>query len=161
MSEGVQGAKRYVVFAVGDLRLAVEVDNVVRVVQAVEITPLRGVAGVMDGAVAGTVSLRGTDVAVIDMRRRLGLPPRELQLEDRFVLVQRGVWQWFLVGDAVIGLVELPAAALRRRDGDPVDCRSADVRLEDGVVSVLDVGRLLGVEEAQRVRRAMAQRSVP
>lgn len=149
------GAQRYLVCAVADLRLAVAIDHVSRVIQAVEVSPLQG----HGAAVSGYVNLRGDLVPVVDLRRRLGLPQREMELSDHFILVQRGVWSWFLVADGVVGVVELSDGRFVAAEGsDPVsDCRVGDVHLAEGVISVLDVGRLVAAEEAGQVRRALAE----
>lgn len=159
--EEQRDGERFVVFAVADMRLAVALEQVVRVTRAVEIQPLPGAPAV----VAGVVVLRGERIAAIDMRRRLGLAPRELELSDRLVLVRRGAWRWFLIADAVIGVVELPCSSMRERSPQAPppaqrgadDCRGAEFHLEEGVVSQLELAHLLTSVESHEVRRLLAE----
>ncbi len=155
-AELMQGEGRYVVFAVADRRLAVGVEQVDRVVHAVEITPVPG----LPACVIGSVDLHREIVPVIDMRRRLRLPERELELSDQFVLVQRGALRWFLATDGVVGVVEFTNVSVEKRDpaGDNDLC-GAEVHLDEGVVGVLDVSRLLTGEQASQVRRALVEGS--
>ncbi len=157
---GVEAAaRRYVVFAVADRRLAVSIEQVARVIHAVEITPLPA-ATLLAAAptVAGFVDLHGDLVPVVDMRRRLGLAERELELTDHFVLVQRDSGRWFLACDGVVGVVELSDGSLSARDrlDRGSDCCSADLYLDEGTVSVLDLERLVSAKEANRVRSLLS-----
>jgi chemotaxis signal transduction protein len=152
-------ARRYVILAVCDLRLAIAVGVVERVVHAVAMAP----DSTLEAPLAGWVNLHGEHVAALDMRRRLGLAERELQLSDRLVLVRRGALRWFLIVDAVVDVVELAAAALRRRSaGGPVaaaglaECCAAELTLDDATVPVIDVARLLNAEQLGRLQRAPA-----
>ena len=143
---------RYLVFALADRRFAVEMDQIVRVVHAVEIHPLEGSPDV----ISGYVDLRGVYIPVVDLRRRLKLSERELRLSDQMVLVQRGVWRAFVVADEVVAVVEI-GNRTDRDLGDPDVCCTADLHTAEGDISVLDVGRLINAEEARFVRRLLAQ----
>jgi purine-binding chemotaxis protein CheW len=149
-----EAPQRYLVCAVADLRLAIAIEHVTRVIQAVEVSPLAG----GHAAVSGFVNLRGDLVPVVDLRRRLGLEQREIGLSDQFVLVQRGVWRWFLIADGVVGVVELSEGRFVARDRAAAlaDCRAGELHFAEGVISVLDMSRLVSVEEAEQVRGALA-----
>lgn len=163
--DAVPAGCRYVVVALDDLRLALDIAAVERIVHAVEITPVAA----LRPPLRGSVDLHGEKVAVLDTRGRLGLPERELRLSDRLVLVRRGALRWFLLVDAVVGVVEIAAAAVRRRGaGATVDverrveeCCAAEIALDEGTIAVLDVGRLLSAEQLQDVQRALAAGGVP
>ncbi len=150
----MEGARRYVVFAVADRCLALAVEQVERVIHAVGGTPVEGVPAIVRGA----VNLHGDMVPVIDMRRRLGLAERDIGLSDQLILVQRGALRWFLVCDGVAGVVELADNMLKSREGSsPGECCSAEAMLDESVVEVLDLAKLLSIEETSQVRRALAQ----
>lgn len=71
-------------FKLDRLRLGVPLAVVERVEHACEMTPLPGAPA----AVAGVVNLQGRVAAVIDLRRRLGVPPRSIEPSDAFVVLQ-------------------------------------------------------------------------
>lgn len=147
-------SRDYALLIVGDRRLAVAIDNVERVVHAVQL-----ISADLPAPVAGWVNLHGEMIPAVDLRSRLGLAPRDLRLSDRFVLVRRGALRWFLIADGVAGLVQI-ADSVQRGAGagrDAADCCSAEVAIEDDAVAFLDIARLLGAAEVAQVQRAQAE----
>ena len=75
---------RLVVFHVEDARYAVRLEDVERVVAAVELVPLPDAPDL----VLGVFNLQGNVVPAIDTRRRLRLPARETGVSDQFLVVR-------------------------------------------------------------------------
>lgn len=148
------GGRDYALLVVGDRRLAVPIDNVERVVHAVQL-----IAADLPAPLAGWVNLHGEMIPAVDLRSRLGLESRDLQLSDRFVLVRRGTLRWFLIADGVAGIVQIDDSVQRGAGAgrDATDCCSAEVAIEDDTVAFLDVARLLGAAEVAQVQRAQAE----
>jgi purine-binding chemotaxis protein CheW len=99
--------------------------------------------------VAGSLNLRGRIVTAIDLRRRLGLPPRPGGKDAMNVVVEREGELYSLLVDEVGEVVPLPAGG---RAGKPPTLDPAwrevteDVhRLADRLVILLDVERLLAL----------------
>jgi purine-binding chemotaxis protein CheW len=65
-------------------RLAIPLEAVERIVAAVEVTPLPQAPPVM----RGVINVAGQVVAVLDLRVRYGLPPREVELTDQLVITR-------------------------------------------------------------------------
>jgi purine-binding chemotaxis protein CheW len=99
--------------------------------------------------IAGVLNLRGRIVTAIDMRRRLGLaPPGEVRKRMAIGIEYKGESYGLLI-DAIGEVLNLPAGG---PEGNPVNLEprlarvSAGVhRLEDRLMVVLDVDRLLDV----------------
>ncbi len=70
--EAQQAAFQYCTFQVDDLFFGIDVRRVQEVLRAQEVTPIPRAPAVMEGL----INLRGQIVQAVDMRRRLGLPPR-------------------------------------------------------------------------------------
>lgn len=70
--EAQQAASQYCTFLVDDLYFGIDVRHVQEVLRAQEVTPIPRAPEVMEGL----INLRGQIVLAVDMRRRLGLPPR-------------------------------------------------------------------------------------
>jgi purine-binding chemotaxis protein CheW len=70
------------VFALDEQRFALPLEVVDRVVRAVEIVPLPG-APLM---VSGVINVHGEILPVINLRVRCGLPDREIDLDDQFII---------------------------------------------------------------------------
>lgn len=136
----------YLVFRVGELKLALRLGSIERVVQAVEITPLPGIVS----RLLGVVNVHGVIVPVVDFRARLGLASREIGLDDRLLLVRAAEKTWALAVDAVVGVIEPPPSEIF--PAGSVVPREAAVeglmRLPDGVLLIGDLERLLPCEAA-------------
>jgi purine-binding chemotaxis protein CheW len=97
--------------------------------------------------ISGVLNLRGRVVTVIDMRRRLGLPPRTDAGPKMAVGVDLGAESYGLMIDSVGEVLKLGDAS---REPNPVnlDARLAGVsggvhRLEGQLMVILDVDRVL------------------
>lgn len=119
--------------------------------QIVEIVPPRGTTRVPNAgeAIVGIMSLRGTIVTVIDLRRKLGHPRVELAaLKDpRMIVVERaGETAGFLV-DRVSRVVKLDRAQLESHpvvsSSEQSEYVSGVFQAQDGLVILLDIERIL------------------
>jgi purine-binding chemotaxis protein CheW len=106
------------------------------------------------GSVAGVLNLRGRIVTAIDLRNRLGLPPRgKDERPGMSVVVEYRGEPYSLLIDSVGEVLSLDETAFER---NPVtlDTRWRDVsdgiyRLDEELMVVLDVKRLLDLDVAQ------------
>ena len=62
-------------------------------------------------AVLGVINVEGKVIPVVNSRRRLGLPERELELNDLFIIVQEGGVSLALVADEVKPVMEFTLRA--------------------------------------------------
>ncbi len=102
--------------------------------------------------IAGSLNLRGRIVTAIDLRRRLKLPPPPSGARRMSVVAEQGGELYALLVDQVSEVMSLKAAAFERNPPTlPTTWAnfSAGVyRLQDRLLVVLDVGRLLALAEA-------------
>jgi len=102
--------------------------------------------------VAGALNLRGRIVTAIDMRPRLGLARRKPGDGEMNVVIDLGSELYSLVVDSVGEVLGVPVSAYERNPAtlDPKWAGVSDgiFRLPDGLLVVLDVGRLLAFEGA-------------
>jgi purine-binding chemotaxis protein CheW len=103
--------------------------------------------------VAGTLNLRGRIVTAIDMRRRLHLPPRDKGAPAMNVVVDRSGELYSLIVDSVGEVLSLPADQFERNPPTlEATWREVSVgvyRLENGLMVVLDVEKLLDIKRAE------------
>lgn len=102
-------------------------------------------------SVAGALNLRGRIVTAIDVRRRLGLPPRADDDPGMSVVVEHGGEPYSLIIDTVGDVLSVPSSAYEKNPAT-LDHRWRDVsggiyRLEGELLVVLKVERLLNFEE--------------
>lgn len=105
------------------------------------------------GFVAGILNLRGRIVTAIDLRARLGLPPREPDAVTMNIVVEHRGDPYSFVIDTVGDVLRLDAAQVER---NPVtlDQRWRNVsdgiyRLENELLVIVDVRRLLDFDMAR------------
>src|SRR5258708_14912689 len=99
---------QWVVFGLDTGRYAISLAAVDRIVRAVHVTPLP----LAPGIVLGAINVAGCVLPVLDIRRRFGLPERNINLTDHFLIARTAQRRVVLVIDAAQGVLEHPAAAV-------------------------------------------------
>lgn len=143
-------------FTLDDRRCALRLDVVVRVEQAVRITPLPDAPPV----VLGLVDWHGTLVPVVDLRVRFGMPSRPERAEDHLVVARTSRRLLAVLADAVEPVVEVDAAGLLPLD-DMIPGATAVAgvaRLADGLVVVHDLDTALSLDDETALDQALARR---
>lgn len=97
----------FLLFSLDEHCYAMDVIAVDRIVPAAEMMPLPDA----DAGILGLINVAGCIMQVLDMRQRLGLPLREMELADRFILTHVEGRPLALLVDATEGVVELPEPA--------------------------------------------------
>ena len=135
-----------VVFTLDEPRYALELSVVERVVRAVDITPLPRAPEV----ILGVINVQGQIVPVVDIRKRMRLPARELTVDDLFILARTSSRLVALVVDAVVGVRNLVQSEMVSAEQivPSAGYISGMAKLADGVVLICDLDEFLSpVEE--------------
>jgi purine-binding chemotaxis protein CheW len=132
---------------------ALRLKSVERIVRMVEVTPLPGTPGI----VLGVINVQGQLVPVLDMRRRFGLPKRELNLTDQLVIARTAKRTMALGVDSVSGIVaRLPQEIT---DGGTIfpglEFVQGVVKLQDGILLIHDIDRFLSLDEDIQLESAL------
>jgi purine-binding chemotaxis protein CheW len=102
--------------------------------------------------IAGSLNLRGRIVTAIDLRRRLHLPPAPPDQPRMSVVAEQGGELYALLVDQVSEVMSLEASRFERNpptlDKTRAAFSSGIFRLDDRLLVVLDVSRLLDLAEA-------------
>jgi len=119
---------------------AIPVERVREIVRMRAITPMPRVPA----PVLGVIALRGEVIQVLDLRRRLGLPPAEPTRTTRIVVLhgEDGRVAGLRV-DAVTEVLRLPEDAVRPAAAGESDTVSALCEREGEFVSLLDLDRVM------------------
>ncbi len=122
-------------------RYAFPLAAVSEVVQLGDVTPLPGTPAF----VAGIANLRGRFVAVVNLRRFLGLPEQGILDLHHLVVIREGAIEVAVLADLVAGLREVELGALQPAGPTvtPIEARFVIGLTPDGVC-VLDPRRILG-----------------
>ena len=136
-------SRQFATFYVGDMFFGIEVLQVQELIRYQEITPVPLAPSVVEGL----MNLRGQIVTAMDMRRKLGLPPRAADAKPMNIVVRSGDGVVSLLVDEIGDVLEpaadsyeAPPKTLRAEEKDIVDCVC---KLEGKLLLVLDSARLL------------------
>ena len=146
-SELAQGSGHFSTFFVADLFFGVDVLNVQEVLRFQPMTPVPQAPGVIEGL----INLRGQIVPAIDMRRRLGLPPRAGDKSPMNMVVRTSDGAVSLLVDEIGDVLDMDAANYER---PPENLDPAAREVIRGVYKLKD--RLLLVLDAERTAELVA-----
>ena len=142
-----------VVFTLDDQSFALNLTSVKRIVRAVEVTHVPEAPD----AVLGVINVEGSIIPVVNSRRRLGLPERDLELNDLFIIVQEGGKSLALVADEVRPVMEIPESEFVT-SGEVLP-GSGFVRgvakVEGGMILSLQIDKALSSEDSSHLYSAL------
>lgn len=147
----------WVLFTVNDVRYAIPLTAVERVVAAAEVTPLPGAPDVIRGA----ANIAGDVLPVFDLRRRFSLPARAIMPADRFLIIRAAGRRAILLIDDASGLLTATYETLidtRDVAGD-LPHISGVIISEGGLVLIHDVDAFLSEAESLELDAALAART--
>src|SRR5438132_1232957 len=106
-SEMHRGESQYCTFSVADMFFGIDVLTVQEVMRSQEVTPVPQAPSVIEGL----INLRGQIVTAVDMRRRLGLPPREAGVLPMNMVVRTEESSASLLVDEIGDVLKVDASA--------------------------------------------------
>jgi purine-binding chemotaxis protein CheW len=126
------------------------------IVRAVAITPLPGAPPIVEGA----VNVRGQLVPVVDVRRRLALPPKSLHPDEFLVLLAQGARTLAMRVDDVDDLVAVDAGHIETAGELSPALRGLTglAARADGVLVIYDPDAFVSQAEAEAIDAALAAR---
>jgi len=124
-----------------------------RVVRAVAVTALPGAPDI----VSGMINVRGIVTPVVDMRKRLNLPPREIHPSDTVVLARTSRRPIAFFVDSVSRLADFPdAAVVAVQSVTPGnDYIGGIAKSADGMTLIHDLDRFLSLDEEAAIEHAL------
>ncbi len=124
------------VFVMGDRRYGLPAADIQEILRAVAITPLPGAPPLVEGV----VNVRGRVIPVHDIRPRLGLPAKALELSDHLIVIGARDAPVALRIDQAIELTE--AEFEDAVEGTGADGAARVAQLTDGLVPILDLAAI-------------------
>lgn len=152
--DGAAGEVALLVFLVEGREHALPLDAVVRVLPMMDMAPLPAAPAL----VAGVINVGGQVVPVMDLRRRLGWPPRTPAVSDVLVLAAGRQRRVALPADAVRGVVVRPPSAITEASalaGAELPLAGV-VKLDDGLALIHDLDAFLTPGDEARLAAALA-----
>ena len=149
---------KLVVFVLEGNRFALRLDAVERVVPAAACTPLPRAPRI----VLGIINVAGRIMPVIALRRRFGLPHREMELSDQLILARTAHLSVALLVDSVSGVLEIADDQIMHPEAVvPGTAFIAGIaRTPDGIVFIHDLDSCLSLEETAMLSTALSEAKV-
>ncbi len=134
----------FFIFSLDNLRYALRLVLVERVVRAVAVTPLPELAG----NILGVINVHGEIMPVVNSRRVFGLPEREINPDDLLIIIHTDVRKVILVADSVEQITEFAAAAMTKASDIIPEYPEIEsiARLANGIIFIHDLERCLAGE---------------
>jgi len=145
-----------VVFTLHEQLYALRLTAVDRIARVAEITALPGAPEI----VQGVVNIQGRIVPVISLRRRFGLPDREMVLSDHLIFARTSRRAVALLVASVVGVIDCPAERVTASQGILADSAYVEgvLKLDDGLVLIHDLDTFLSPLEDRKLSQALASR---
>ena len=142
-----------VVFLLDGQRYALLLEQVQRAIRVVAFTPLPRAPSI----VLGIMDLGGVVIPVIDTRGRFNHAPRPVQLSDHLIIADTGRRTVALLVDEIGGVMEASVDRLVSAGEilPGIEFVDGAVKLEDGLILIHDLGRLLSLEEEDAIDEAL------
>ena len=150
----MEAERSLVVFSLDDQRYALALARVQRSIRVVAITPLPEAPAI----VLGIFNLGGVVIPVVDIRKRFNHPPRDVRLSDHLIVATTGKRTVALLVDETKGVIEAspesyaPAGEIVPR----LELLDGAIKLEDGLVLIHDLERLLSLDEETAIDRSLS-----
>lgn len=153
-ADDVVGADvQFIVFKLASEEYCVDIQQVREIIKVVDITRVPKAPDFIEGV----INLRGQITPVLDLRKRLDLPESERGEDTRIIVIEIGKNIVGMVVDSVMEVCRLPEKSI-----DPTPTISAEVgaefikgvgKLEDRLLILLDLGRVLSKEEEKQLEK--------
>jgi purine-binding chemotaxis protein CheW len=144
-----------VILRLDEQRYALPLALVERIVRAVEVTPLPKSPDIVVGAIV----VAGSVLPVLDIRRRFGLPEREISPADQFLIAHTDHRTVVLVVDEVQGVIERPLTEIvgSAQIVPGLEQIHGVIELDDGLVLIHDLEKFLSLDEERSLDKAMRE----
>lgn len=142
------------IFQIEDARYGLALRNVQEVLRAVAITRLPSAPS----AIEGVINLRGQLAPVFNLRRRFGLPEKNVEPSEQFIIAWAGDRTVALRVECVLGMAEVDSTDIADvKDVAPqAEYVSGVAKLPDGLVLIHDLQTFLSHAETEALDRALA-----
>lgn len=142
-----------IIFRLAEEEFGVEITKVQEIIHMKDLTQLPDSSGFM----AGIINLRGDIISVIDLRRRFGLK-QEVTKNTRIVIIEMNDQDVGLIVDAVSEVLRIEdnniEDAPKKIVGIKNDYLKGIGKVEDKIIILLDLDKLLTTEEKLKLEKA-------
>ncbi len=149
-----KNSSQFVGFELGGQQYAFRIEQIQEIVILEQVTKTPQVPDYCEGV----SNLRGSIIPIINLRKLFALEPKPADSETRTIVVNVDGRTMGCTVDTVSQVIRIPEDAIQRAP-EPVTADGAEyivgfARLEGRLVILLDINKLLDVEQLSQIRRA-------
>jgi purine-binding chemotaxis protein CheW len=140
-------------FTLDGLSFALSLPVVKKVIHAIEIRHLPKAPEI----IIGIININGRIIPVANIRKRFGLEPHEIDLNDRLIISDTGKREIAILVDSIIGISDIePRQLSSAAESLPfAEHISSVAKFDDGLVLIYDLERFLSLEEDRVLENAL------
>ncbi len=142
-----------VTFSIGEEEFGVDILKVQEIIRTMEITKVPRAPSFVEGV----INLRGKVIPIIDLRKRFGLDSRDHDKHTRIIVIEINNMIVGFVVDSVSEVLRIPASTVEPPPPVVAGLESEYIsgvgKLEDRLLILLDLDRLLSSEERENLNR--------
>lgn len=149
----LSGLEKVIIFTLDTLLYALPLQNVIRVIHAVEIRELPKAPDF----IPGIINVKGEIIPVVDMRKRFGMEVREIIPDDNFILADTGKRHVALWIDEVTGVKEIvPGKYSDTKEVlSYVEFIKGVAKIEEDIILIYDLEQCLNLKEEMELEKAL------
>jgi len=143
--------EKIVVFTLDEPRYALPLEAVIKVIPAVEIISLPEAPEI----VRGVVNIQGEVIAVVDVRKRFELQPKEFGPDDRFIIVRTSTRKIVMIVDEVVGVLQISGDQMIDRNAlsSAAGFLRGVIKVEGDLILIYDLDSFLSLNEEQVLKK--------
>lgn len=144
-----------IVFSLDQQGYALPLNNVARVIHAVEITDLPKSPDI----ISGIINVKGQIIPVVDVRKRFGFTSRELSPDDQMIIAYTRKRQIALLVDQVSGIQKVSSTQLvNTKETMPyAEYIGGVAKIEDDLILIYDLEQFLNLNEEMELEQAISK----
>ncbi|CAN5593580.1 N/A [soil metagenome] len=139
----------YLIFSIDDKKLAIELELIEQVYSAVEVTPLVGAPD----TILGLINVHGAIIVVLNVRKKLGLRERSIELSDQIVIANVDDRQLALLVDEVVEVLHAPSD--QAAEGSNTTDEKTSIKKENESIALYELKNFLSDQEEKTLRTAL------
>lgn len=150
-------SNHYLIFILEKKRYAISVSAVERICSVVNITPLPEGPDILQGI----IKIKNLIVPVINVRKRLGIPDREMELSDHMIILRTEKFVLAMPVDEVTGLMELDIKDIEKKDNIFPGLKYIEgvIKSSPGIIIIHNPDEFLSPEEKENLARVTGEKN--
>ncbi len=149
----MKNADLLLAFVVEGRKYALPLASVDKIIRTVEITPLPKAPPI----ILGIINFRGRVIPVVNLRKRFGLPERDMELSDQLIISKTPVRPVALLADRVADVIEIDKQEIIKA-GQIVprtEYVEGVVKIAGDLLLIHDIAKFLSLDEETALDKAL------